>query len=222
MRKITHYGLLLILAAFPSFAGLRLSFNFGGTSSYLGYLFNDSSGINVKEQDMRSSVLIGAQAEIDFKETFGFLIGVQTENKGGTLRGNLINLVNGEYEFKYRYLQIPVHAKVIIPLLFPGSIYISAGPELGFNLDKSFTIHLPSGDFPQDIDTLTSAYDFGFSGDVGYEIPFGRYFGLAVWGAYYYGLIDLNEIKKTTRSDFDLYNRTIKFGASFIATIMEF
>jgi hypothetical protein len=214
--------LLLLSCASVSFGGLRLSFNLGGTSSYLGYLFNDNSGINIKEQDMRSAMLLGAHVEVIFKETFGFLTGFQTEDKGGTLKGNWISWINGDFEFNYRYLQIPLHAKVIVPLLIPGSIYISAGPEMGFNLERSFTIRLQKASFVQDFDTLTSSYDFGFSGSLGYEIPIGRYFGLAFWGSYFYGLVDIYENNKTATSDFNLYNRTIKFGVSFTAAIAEF
>jgi hypothetical protein len=219
---------IALCAASLSFAGLRVSYHIGGTGSSLGYRFSDSSGISVTDQNARSMLLLGTTAEIDFKETFGVSIGMQLEDRGGTLIGNVVlpfpfGKIDGDLEFKYRYLQVPLQAKLIVPLLIPGSIFLSAGPELGFLIDNSYTIRIKNGSpLLIDIDSLTSKTDFGISGTFGYELPLGRYFALSVWGGYYYGFTDLYENKSKPSADFDLFNRAIRFGVSFTTTVKEF
>ena len=221
MNRIFHCGLMVMVAAGSSFAGLRLSFNLGGTSSYFGH--EVPNGVNVEKQGMRPALMLGGDIGVDFKELFGFSAGLNIEDKGGTIRGNIINIIRGDELFKFHYLQVPVHARVYIPLLIPGSIMLSAGPEFGFNTERSLQVTLANGSSSsENIDTLTVTHDIGISGKLGYEIPVGRYFAFSIWGGYYYGFTDILENKTKPENDINLYNRTIKYGASFIVTISEF
>jgi hypothetical protein len=222
-------SLFIVLAIVSSsFSGLRLCYNVGGTVASLGYKFSDTLNISVTDQNARKMILFGAAAEIDYKEMFGFTFGMQLEDRGGTLIGNMVvplfGRIDAELDFRYRFLQFPIQAKFIVPLLIPGNVYLSAGPELGFLIDNSYTICDTNGSpvFISNIDSLTSKIDFGISGTLGYELPLGRYFALSFWGSYYYGFTDLYEKKDDPAADFDLNNRAIRFGISFISTLKEF
>jgi hypothetical protein len=223
MRKI-FFSLIICACIAPSFAGLRIHSSLGGTVSSLGYKFPDTLKIEINDQTMRTRFLFSTGIEIDFKEMFGATIGLSVEDRGGKLNGKWINLVEGEFEYQYRYLQVPVHAKLIVPLLIPGSIFLTAGPEFGFNIDRIWMVKFKNAADPIGtvIDDETRGFDFGISGTLGYEIPMGRYFGLSIWGGYYYGFTDIYENKTKPSEDFNLYNRAIKFGVSFISTIKEF
>ena len=100
-----------------SFAGLRIHSSLGGTVSFLGYENTDSTGLTVTDQSAAGFMLFGMATEIVFNETFSVLIGIYSEDKGGTLRGDWGILPDCHWELRYRYLQVPVHAKVFIPLL---------------------------------------------------------------------------------------------------------
>lgn len=223
MRKII---VLLIVCGFvvSTFAGLRFHSSIGGTVSSLGYMFPDTLKIEINDQAVRTRFLLSTGIEVDFKEMYGFLIDLSVEDRGGKLSGKWVNLVEGEFEYQYRYLQVPVHAKIIVPLLIPGSIFLTAGPEFGFNIDRIWMVKFKNSTDPIGtvIDDETRGLDFGISGTLGYELPIGRYFALSLWGGYYYGFTDIYEEKTDPSKDFNLYNRAIKFGISFISTIKEF
>ncbi|MBN1128648.1 MAG: outer membrane beta-barrel protein [Chitinispirillaceae bacterium] len=227
MKPYTMIPVVLALAS-SSFAGFRIHSSIGGMFSTMKYAVGDSTGITVTDQEARGLVLFGAAAEVDFRETIGLTIGMQLEDRGGLLKGNatvpLFGMIDGGLDFRYRHLQFPLQVKFIIPLLIPGSIYLSGGPELGFLIDHSYTLN-DTGNFPVlifNIDSLTAKTDFGISGTAGYELPLGRHFAMSIWGSYYYGFTDLYENTDRPSMDLDLFNRALRFGVSLITTLKEF
>ncbi|MBN2035365.1 MAG: hypothetical protein JW768_01355 [Chitinispirillaceae bacterium] len=219
--KIARLILLVCAFSATSFAGLRVSLDLGGSSSYLAYEFHDTSQIEVDSREWVNSVVWGAHFDVSTKDIFGLSVGILLEDKGSILKGNA-SIFDGEYKFEYRFLQIPVHGKFIIPLLVPGSITLAAGPEFGFVLDRSWVVKLGNLVIEPDWEDYCSDMDFGISGRLAYEAPIGRYLGFQAWGAYYYGLVDLFKSDDPALEDFDIFNRTITFGASIYILLMEF
>jgi hypothetical protein len=222
--KQTRLLFIVLAIASSSFAGFRIHSSLGGTITSLGYLFPDTLKIEIDEQSMRTRFLLSTGIEIDFKEMYGLVIGISAEDRGGRMKGKWINLIEGEFEYQYRYIQVPIHAKLIIPLLIPGSIFLTAGPELGFNVDRIWMVKFASDTnfVGTIIDDQTRGFDFGLSGTLGYELPIGRYFGLSFWGGYYFGFTDIYENRAKPEQDYNLYNRAIKFGVSFFSLLKEF
>jgi hypothetical protein len=215
---------LVFIIASSSFAGFRIHSSLGGTTSFLGYNDTDSIGLVVREQNAAGFLLFGMAAEIDFRETLGLLVGIYSEDKGGTFKGDWLLWNDSYFELRYRYIQVPIHAKLIIPLLIPGSIFLSAGPELGFKVNHSLNVRLQdtTARIPFNIDSVTVSTDFGLSFLVGYEVPLGRYIALSLWAGYYHGFTDIYDNRTNPQSDYDLFNRVVKFGVSFITTVKEF
>jgi hypothetical protein len=224
MRKIVLFAILAAgMIHTCSAADILLSGKGGATLSYLDYEF--PTAINVTGRDICSYFYIGFGADANFNEYVGLRTGMTYEQKGATLKGNIISLINGDITYIYRYLQFPLHAKVSIPLLIPGNVIITAGPELGVNLgaERETRLGNNSSTINDDIDTLTESVDFGISGSVGYDFPIGKIFGMILECGYYYGFIDLYKDDDSPADQrIELYNRTVKIGLTLYANVASF
>jgi len=227
MRKIVLFAILAagMIHTAPAY-DLLLSGKGGASLAYLGYDFPDN--LNVTGRDISPYFYIGFGADVNFNEYLGLRTGMTYEQKGSNLQGNflvLVTLVNGDITYSYRYLQFPLHAKVSIPLLIPGNVIITAGPELGVNLEAERETHFAGSStiFKDDIDSLAESVDFGISGSVGYDFPIGKIFGMILECGYYYGFIDLYKDDDSPADQrIELYNRTVKIGLTLYANVASF
>lgn len=205
----------------PSFC---VGANIGGTASMV-QVDKTPQGISVDESKWVGYIMFGLAGEVNFNEYVGAGIGLNYEKRGGIVSGNLslgaINLVSGEFEYDYRYLQVPVYLKGMLPLMIPGSIYVTFGPEFGFLMESQVTTRVYNSNTSQtdNIDTLTGSVDFGLSGTVGYDLPIAWFGDLRIWASYCHGLIDIYDNKSQPNLDYDIYNRAFKYGISFFVNI---
>jgi Outer membrane protein beta-barrel domain len=225
---IKHFGFIIVLlcsgGAFcaPTFS---VAVNIGGTASSVEASHIDSSTfyINVDGSKWIGDVSFGISGEVAFNEYLGAGLGVSYEKRGGILTGGLwlgnIKLASGEWELDYRYLQIPVYFKAMLPLMIPGSLFCTIGPELGIKLQSEATVRSNNYSNTTVIDTVSEPLDFGLSGTIGYEVPLGWFCGLRIYGGYYYGLIDVYNKSNPPNSDADIFNRAFKYGLSFYVNI---
>lgn len=218
---------MVLFSAVAAFSGppVNVSVNIGGVSSSVEAMNIDSNVFYIKTNGSKwtSYFSFGAAGEVDFNEYFGAGLGVSYEKRGGILTGDLfigsIRIASGEWEFDYRYLQIPLFIKGMLPLMIPGSVFCTFGPELGIVLESETTVRsyqnfagLPK---TEKIDTLTEPIDFGLSVTAGYDLPLGWSIGARVYVGYYYGFIDVYKKETPANSDADIYNRAFKYGLSF-------
>jgi hypothetical protein len=219
-------GLVVCLLAWTAFCGpvFSIGANVGGTASMVT-IDKTPQGINVDQSKWVGYFAFGLAAEAAFNEYIGAGIGVGYEKRGGIAVGNLSvgswSLFNGEIEYDYRYLQIPLYIKGTLPLRIPGRLFITLGPELGVKMESEATLRIYNSNFSQTdkIDTLTGAVDFALSGTFGYELPLLWFGGLRAYVGYCQGFIDIYENKVQSTSDYDIYNRAFKYGLSFYVNI---
>lgn len=214
--------LILLCSSLTVFSApeFKLVFNVGGTESFVevpkvpqGLLINDSKWAGYFS--------FGMDAELDLNEYFGASLGIAFEKRGGIKIGNIqwgaFTVGSGEIEFNYRYFQIPLYLKAMLPLMIPGSVFICAGPELGVKIESEATYRYYNNNASLIVntDSLTKPIDFGISGLVGYDLPIGWSSGLSLYCGYYYGFLDVFENKSQPSSDYDVYHRAFKYGISY-------
>lgn len=223
MTKYTAFFVVLVSAA-AAFSGpsYNIGIYLGGTASSVE-ASKMPSGINITDSKWKGYVTFGVAGEMQLNEYFGANLGIAYEKRGGTLVGNgLMTLIPGEIEYDYTYLQIPLHLKGMIPLMIPGSVFITIGPELGIKLESEFTwrfYNAPNFDFVDKSDSLATAVDFGLSGTVGYDLPISWWGGVRLFGGFYYGFLDAYENKTTGTSDQNIFHRAFKYGLSLYVNI---
>lgn len=219
-------GIVVLLCACAAFCGATfyVGATVGGTASSV-QVDKMPQGITVDQTKWVGYIMFGLNGEVNFNEYVGAGIGLDYEKRGGIATGKLswgaINLFGGEFEYNYRYLQVPVYIKGMLPLMIPGSLYACLGPETGFRMESEITTRVYNSNTSQtgSLDTLTGPVDFGLSGTVGYDVPISWFGSLRLYACYYYGLIDIYDNRNHPSLDYDIYNRAFKYGLSFYVNI---
>lgn len=219
----------ILLLAWTAFCGpvFSVGANVGGTESMVE-ADKTPKGINVTGTNWVGYFMFGLGGDVNFNEYIGAGLGLNYEKRGGIESGTWsvggVNLLSGQYEFDYRYLQVPVFVKGMLPLMIPGSVYVTLGPEFGFVMQSQRT-WMPSNSSTSqtdNIDTLTNSMDFGLSATLGYDLPIAWFGSLRVWGGYYHGFVDIYNDKTMVNGnslDYDIFNRAFKYGLSFYVNI---
>lgn len=223
---------MVLLLAWTAFCGpvFSVGANVGGTESMVE-VSKVPQGISTTANNWTGYVMFGLSGEIKLNEYFGAGLGLNYEARGGSVDGYfpflLVNVTGGEV-FDYRYLQIPVYIKAMIPLMIPGSVFVTLGPELGVCIGsqrttKFYNYNVAGYPKTDNIDSITEPLDFGVSASVGYELPISWFGGLRAYAGYYYGFIDIYDDKTLSANgnslDYDIFNRALKYGLSFYVNI---
>lgn len=223
-RYIAVFVVLVSAAAVFSGPSYNIGIYLGGTASSVE-ASKMPTGISVNDSKWKGYVTFGVNGEAMLNEYFGAGIGVAYEKRGGVLAGSFSwgawTLFTGEFEYDYTYLQIPIYLKAMIPLMIPGGVFITLGPEMGIKLESEFTVrnntlNVSSVDKS---DSLATAVDFGLSGTVGYDLPISWWGGVRLFGGFYYGFLDAYENKTTGTSDQNIFHRAFKYGLSLYVNI---
>ncbi|HUI90696.1 MAG TPA: outer membrane beta-barrel protein [Chitinivibrionales bacterium] len=221
MKRNTTF-LIVLFSSLMVFSApqCRLAFNLGGTESFID-VTKLPQGLAINDSKWAGYFNFGMDGELDVNEYFGASLGIAFEKRGGTKVGNIqwgaFTVGSGEIEFNYRYFQIPLYLKGMLPLMIPGSVFICAGPELGVKIESEvvYRYYNNNASLIVNADSVTGPVDFGISGLVGYDLPIGWSSGLSLYCGYYYGFIDVYENKSQTSSDYNVYQRALKYGISF-------
>ncbi|HMD67733.1 MAG TPA: porin family protein [Chitinivibrionales bacterium] len=222
----------ILLLAWTAFCGPLFSVgaNVGGTESGVE-VSKMPQGISTTANNWTGYVMFGLFGEMKLSEYFGAGIGASYEARGGSVDGyipTILGVVTGGETFDYRYLQIPFYMKGTIPLMIPGSVFVTLGPELGVKLEsqrttKFYNVNIPGYPKMDNIDSITEPLDFGVSASLGYELPISWFGGLRACVGYYYSFIDIYHDKTLTTTgtslDYDIFNRAFKYGLSFYVNI---
>ncbi len=223
----------ILMLSWTAFCGpvFSVGANVGGTASMVE-VDKVPQEISITATNWTGYVSFGLFGEVKLNEYFGAGLGISYEGRGGSVDGYypipLLGNLTGEETYEYRYLQIPLYLKGTIPLMIPGSVFVTLGPELGVKLESQRTLHIDNWNNPNnpktdDIDTLSEPIDCGLSASVGYELPISWFGGLRAYVGYYYGFIDIYDDKSVTTTgsslDYNIFNRAFKYGLSFYVNI---
>jgi hypothetical protein len=214
--------MICVFLLFTSMAGAQtyvsLMGNFGGNVPFLGYEFPDA--INVTDKGVNLSAYAGGGVQFHLNEYLQFGMECNYELSGEEFDGNIINLVNGRIEYRYKYLHFPAYIKASIPLMVPGSVFLAVGPDLAMNIGAIYEWHTGTLSQEIDIDTSTAPVDFGIHASAGYDLPLSWIVGLLFHVDYYHGFIDIYDDEDQPSSNrIELYNRSVKFGISLYVNI---
>ncbi len=180
-------NIILLLACVFSTTCIAQKFQFGAKA---GVNISNFTGGNF--EDVEKNSLIGFHGGVFFRFQFlGF--GLQPEAMIST-QGARIDSVNGSYDWKLTYINIPVMAQY----RFPSGFYIEAGPQVGFMIDdqvENETIE----NFINELD-LGLAAGFGFRGKK----------GLGIGGRYTAGISKLGDFETASGIDPDFRNGVIQ------------
>jgi hypothetical protein len=233
MQYINAVIAVLFLSISAGATDLSWYIDGGGNASYIDPTLPPE--LTFRSKSVEPFVAGGAGLQLRFNDFFRLRSGLFYEHRACEIQGqgHYVVLgfpidVNGSYTFTYDYIQLPLHLVGAMPMLFPGSVYLSAGPEIGVPLVSKMRTTLDSVgtggvayDSTSDIRANTNPYDFGLSGELGYEIPFGKYFSAALYAGYYWGLLDIYKLvsASTGQSDFGIYTRAVRFGLRLDANL---
>jgi hypothetical protein len=224
--------ILFIVALSASAVDLSWYVDVGGNASYINPTLPPE--ITLRHKSVEPFIAGGAGLQLHLNDFFRIKSGLFYEHRACKIDGHgrytiIAGLwvvdVDGSYTFTYDYIQLPLHLVGVMPMLFPGNIYLSAGPEFGVPLASQQRVAIDSAGTPKwdttfDARANTRSYDFGLSGEIGYEFPFGKYLSAAAYAGYYWGILDI--YKAATASavgEAEIYTRSFRFGVRFDANL---
>jgi opacity protein-like surface antigen len=146
----------------------------------------------------------GAFARLELARWRGVGLGLQLELDYAP-RGSDVE-IDGVYQggHRYRYLEIPVLARMEAPPLGPAAFYLVGGPSLGVLLsaESESLVGVIS-----DVTDGTSKLDLGLSAGAGFVVPVTRRLSLGVETRYTHGFVTV----EATRT-FDIEHRALLFS----------
>ena len=219
MRNAVLFFLTLIFVA-QAKPRLILNSGIGGNISHLKAHLPDT--IDLEKAELLPSASLGISLEARFNDYLGLQLGALTETRGSNLHGIVQRYWIGlfpdsvaQYNISNQYLQVPLQLKVLIPMLFPGSVYVQVGPELGFCLmgGNSLTMRSRLGEvITVDRHGTVEQFDIGVSGALGVNYEFNPSVTIGIQGGYYLGILDTYDDSVNPELDADVYTRSIRFG----------
>ena len=226
MTIIRAVGILFIVALSAGAIDLSWYVDCGGNVSYIYPTL--PTNITLREKSHETFVAGGAGLQLRLVDYFRVKTGLSYERRSCKFNGQGRFMVlgfipvdlDGSFSFTYDFVQLPIHLVGVMPMLFPGNIYLAAGPEFGIPLTSTLRETIDSSgttkyDTTSDIRGLTRPFDFGLSGEIGYELPMGKYFSAAAFFGYYWSLLDMYKADTAANPnaiELDIYTRSIRFG----------
>lgn len=146
----------------------------------------------------------GAFARLELARWVGVGLGLQLELDYAP-RGSDLE-VDGVYQggFRYRYLEVPLLARIESPPLGPVAFHLVGGPSLGVLLSaesESFT------GVVSDVKDGTSKLDFGLSAGAGVVVPVTRRLSFGLEARYTHGFVTVDETRTI-----DVEHRALSFS----------
>jgi len=212
MKKILlSLGAALLLAAGAQAQtswGLKAGVNLGK--------YSNPSDLAKDYQKMNPSFYITGFADLPVANNFSIQPGVSLQGKGNKLSYDGNNL-DGTSTTNVMALEIPVNAVYYIPTGYSGSVFLGAGPYVGYSLSGKTKTKGNLGDFGTE-----GEYDIDFTGDDKHQKPLD--FGLNFMAGYKlsngflinagYGL-GLTNLSPSDNSNSNYSNRVLSFGVGF-------
>lgn len=170
-------------------------------------LTSDAANMNYTS-DASTNFYLGGYANIFAAPNFAIQPGVSLQGKGGKVNvGDFMSETSGSATINILSIEIPVNAVCYIPTGTTGSVFIGAGPYLGFNLSAK----AKSGNFSQDINIGSGSQeikriDFGANFSGGYKLSGGLLFSVG----YGLGITNMDNTDDPVEK-----NRVLSFGVGF-------
>ncbi|TYR33934.1 PorT family protein [Sphingobacterium phlebotomi] len=211
MKKI----LLSLGAAFLLAAGANAQVSYGvkaGVNLPKQVVKISGSGVNASvESGTTTSFYVSGYANIFAAPNFAIQPGLSLQGKGGEM--DMTDLGGEKYTTNIMSLDIPVNAVYYIPTGNTGSVFVGAGPYVGFHLSgkdkisggESYDVEFGSGE------DETKRVDFGLNFQLGYKLAN----GFLINGGYGLGLANLLNFEAEQGVSMKGHNRVLSFGVGF-------
>lgn len=207
MKKI----LLSLGAAFLLAAGANAQVSYGikaGVNLPKQVMKISAEGLNMSvTTSSTTSFYVSGYANIFAAPNFAIQPGLSLQGKGGKME-----IGDQKVEDNVMSLDIPVNAVYYIPTGATGSVFLGAGPYVGFHLSgkeklngESYDIEFGSGE------NEMKRVDFGLNFQLGYKLAN----GFLINGAYGLGLANLANEGIYEGADAKVHNRILSFGVGF-------
>ncbi|MBD1422144.1 porin family protein [Sphingobacterium chuzhouense] len=167
-------------------------------------------------QKMNTSFYVTGYADLPVAPNFSVQPGLSLQGKGDKYSFDGDNL-DGSSTTNVMALEVPVNAVYYIPTGYSGSVFLGAGPYVGYSLSGKQKIKGNIGGTQAE-----GEYDIDFSGDDKHQKPFD--FGLNFMAGYKlsngflvnagYGL-GLTNLSPSSNSDNKFSNRVLSFGVGY-------
>ncbi|MBD1431350.1 PorT family protein [Sphingobacterium sp. DN00404] len=213
MKKI----LLSLGAAFLLAAGAQAQTSWGLKAGVNMGKYSNAPESSKDYQKMNTSFYVTGYADLPVAPNFSVQPGLSLQGKGDKYKLDGDNL-DGSMTTNVMALEIPVNAVYYIPTGYSGSVFLGAGPYVGYSLSGKHKVEGRAGDLFEG----EGEYDIDFSGDDKDQKPFD--FGLNFMAGYKlsngflinagYGL-GLTNLSPSSNSDNKYSNRVLSFGVGY-------
>lgn len=209
MKKI----LLTLGAAFLVAAGAQAQVSYGLKAGVnLGKVSNVSDAAKDYQKNNTSFYVTGF-ADLPVASQFSIQPGVSLQGKGSKFKYDG-NSLDGTSTTNVMSIEIPVNAVYYIPTGASGSVFLGAGPYVGFNISGKNKIEGNIGEFGGEGET---DIEFGSADNEMKRVEAGANFmagyklsnGFLINAGYGLGLTNLNNVGETVS------NRVLSFGVGF-------
>lgn len=171
---------------------------------------------NTDNAKNNTSFYVSGFADLPVTPQFSIQPGVSLQGKGNKFETSG-NSGSGKVTDNIMSIEVPVNAVYYIPTGGSGSVFIGAGPYVGFNVSGKRKIEGSFGDFGAE-----GKYDLKFSGDdkdmkvidagANFMLGYKMSNGLLINAGYGLGLTNLSP---SSNSDSKFSNRVLSFGIGF-------
>ena len=213
MKKI----LLSLGAAVLLAAGAQAQTSWGLKAGVNLGKYSNAPASSKDYQKMNTSFYVTGYADLPVAPNFSVQPGLSLQGKGDKYSYDG-NDLDGSVTTNVMALEVPVNAVYYIPTGYSGSVFLGAGPYVGYSLSGKHKVKGSAGD----IFGAEGEYDIDFSGDDKDQKPFD--FGLNFMAGYKlsngflinagYGL-GLTNLSPSSNSDNKYSNRVLSFGVGY-------
>lgn len=202
MKKlVTIFAILALMTAFVATnASAEMNLEVGAKGGInLGKMWGSDADSLGTDTSFRVGFLGGAFLGAQFNDTFGARLEVLYAQRGEKITEDSV-----DYTAKLDYVEIALYGTASYPAGEKGTVYVMAGPYVGFNAKAEV-----SNGATVDIKDQTKSTDFGLGGGAGFGFMATDMLKIFVEGQYNIGFISIDD----TASDLTIKNQGIGFTA---------